>query len=689
MKPKNLIELIKAVKPRSAVFTTYTISIAFIEGVLLPTLRQVGCRDVDILVDANEAAASLEEVQSNSAGRKYRLVPVIAPGGGIFHPKLAYLVGQEFDILAVGSGNLTLPGQSKQLECLDVVRSDQHPGVFLDFSAMAHDLANKIAGTSKQAMNILRLVEDFSKAASDSSPNTASGFPDEPQLIHTVNVIASAQLIQLCKSHELQPTDLTVLSPFHAPDASPVLNLKKALGAAQLNVGLDRATLIAPFDKRKVKVAKDLNFVVPALKNDERHLHAKVFEISNRTSSIVMTGSINATAQSFNSTLNVEVSLARFLPIGSFDWEEVEPSKFEPRNFVPTRRDPEFAYLEANLGIDGKVNGQISGCDSLPNQAIANLVHADMDDSPVGLQVQIQPTGIFSFEVPFELVTTSAVQLQIEAPGLSAKCWLNIEEDLTSTDEERREKQAIKHILAGEFGAEDVFELLQILARATQVTTQQRAREKFTAVKPLKEMSAEESAQRFSYASWTASNVRTSRTGLLGLNGVSTLSAFLKWLNSSGTQTEAAEGTAKEHGVTSNKPAFKLVDASETPSQSYDFSESLRQIIQAIPLILSMNEKVEAASVLATISGAYALKMTLNSTWRDERAYKPLLSWLDEFSRFEYPEYGYQGLLKFALGAATTVVGIADQYGAYQPFAVLKDNLLRFNLRWSGRHPLQ
>jgi hypothetical protein len=186
MQAKNLIELIKAVKPRAALFTTYTISIAFIEGVLLPTLRQVGCRDVDILVDANEAASSLEEVQSSSAGRKYRLVPVIAPGGGIFHPKLSYLVGADFDVLAIGSGNLTLPGQSKQLECLDAVRSDQHPGVFLDFSEMASDLAHKIAGTSQQGNGLLRMVGEVAKAASEASRKSVAAFPEEPRLIHTL-----------------------------------------------------------------------------------------------------------------------------------------------------------------------------------------------------------------------------------------------------------------------------------------------------------------------------------------------------------------------------------------------------------------------------------------------------------------------------------------------------------------------
>jgi hypothetical protein len=316
-------------------------------------------------------------------------------------------------------------------------------------------------------------------------------------------------------------------------------------------------------------------------------------------------------------------------------------------------------------------------------------VLADTEVSTAGLVVQIQPAGTFYFEVSFEVESTGAIQLELTAKGLSARCWLNIEEDLTSTDEERREKQAIRHILAGEFGDEDVFELLQILTRATQDTTHHRGSEKFAAVKPSKEMSPEESVQRFSYARWRDSNVRTSKTGLLGLYGVTTLKAFFKWLNKSGTEVAVPEGTSPLEKESGHRPAFKFVDDSETPPQSYDFSGSLREIIQAIPLVLSNNEKIEAAAILAIVSGAYALKLSLNSTWRDERAYKPLLSWLDEFSRFDYPEYGHEGLLKFALGAAAVVVGIARQYGSHQPVAVLKDNLLRFNLRWMEQKPTQ
>lgn len=688
MTPKNLIELIKVIKPRSALFTTYTISIAFIEGVLLPTLRHVGCRDVTILVDANEAATSLEEVQSESVGRKYRLAPVIAPGRGIFHPKVAYFSGAEYDVLSIGSGNLTLSGQSKQLECLDVVRSDQYPGVFMDFADMAGDLANKISRASKQAAELLRFVEGLAKTASNSSPRTVGSFPTEPRLVHTLNTPASQQLIQLCKDQAFEATDVTVLSPFHAPDGASILKLKEELGAARLHVGLDRATLIAPFEGTRFKASKELDFVVPNIGNDQRHLHAKVFEISDEELSIVMTGSINATAQSLNSTMNVEISLARLVPKDSFAWEKATPSRFEPRTFIPQKKDVEFAYLEATLALDGKISGQVSCAEATPVHAVATLIQAQDEVNSAEIHVQIQSTGTFSFALPFEICTRGAVQLALSSQGFSAQCWLNIEEDLTFTDEERKEKQAIRHILAGEFGDEDVFELFQILTRATQETTAQRSSEKTVAVK-CDEMSNAEKGQRFSYVQWKNSNLKSTQKGLLGIQGVDTLKAFLRWLNNSGLPTGTADDSKNSAVKTRHRPDFQLVDGSETPSLSFDLQGSLREIIQAIPIVLSQNRKFDAGAILAIVSGAYALKLSLNSPWRDERTYKPLLSWLDEFSRFEYAENGQETLLKFALGASAVVVGIARQCSYHSPVSFLKDSLFRFSPQWMAQVPKQ
>ena len=88
--PRHLLDLIRLVRPKAALFTTYTFSVSHFDAVFLPVLRSVGCQDIAVLVDADEAAGSVEESHSRAAGRVYRVAPVIAPGGGVFHPKLAY-----------------------------------------------------------------------------------------------------------------------------------------------------------------------------------------------------------------------------------------------------------------------------------------------------------------------------------------------------------------------------------------------------------------------------------------------------------------------------------------------------------------------------------------------------------------------------------------------------------------------
>ena len=661
---------------------------AFIEGVLLPTLRQSGCRDVAILVDANEAAASLQEVQSIAVGRKYRFAPLVAPNGGIFHPKLAYFCCKDFDVLAIASGNLTLPGQSKQLECLDVVRSDQHPLVFRDFATFAATLANRISDTSKQAADLLLQAEQLAKVAFESSKGAITPFPSQPKLIHTVDESASEQIVSICLEQGFQATDITVLSPFHAPDGGPMLNLKSELGAKALHIGLDKGSMVAPFDKKRLQVSKELDFVVPLIGKDVRHLHAKVFEISDGATSMLMTGSINATAQSFNSTKNVEVSLVRLGPNGTFKWEKAIPTKYEPNKFVPAKRKAGFAYLEAYLRADGRILGTLTGTKEPHTHALARILQHHSNVETPDIDVQIKPSGDFSFEVPFELDTSGAVQLVLHAVDLEAQCWLNVEEDLTSTDEERKEKQAIRHILAGEFTDLDVFELFQILTRATQHTPDRTGGQQ-TASSKREEMGAAEKAQKFSYALWQNSNLHAPTKGLLGIHGLDTLKAFLRWLNKVGSPNDGDVHSSGNSSSGAPKPQFKVVDESDSWSNNIDLNGTLRSVLAGIPVALENKKKLEAGAILATVSGAHSLRLCLKSIWKDERAFKPLLSWLDEFSRFEYADNGHETLMQFVLGVTAVAVGIASKYDAHCPLAVLKDNLLRFNPRWTGQGPTQ
>lgn len=113
-----------------AFFTTYALSLSFYETQLHKLgLARNGCRDIRILADVDGYQMSLSERQSHRVGNEYRLIPASLPKG-VFHPKLTWLVGKEFDLILVGSGNLTFGGFGKNLECLDVVRSDQNPAFF-------------------------------------------------------------------------------------------------------------------------------------------------------------------------------------------------------------------------------------------------------------------------------------------------------------------------------------------------------------------------------------------------------------------------------------------------------------------------------------------------------------------------------------------------------------------------------
>src|SRR4051794_24172121 len=109
--PENLSRLIARAKPTRALLTTYTFGLSYFEAAILPTLHWHGCVDVAVLVDGRQYLASLDESHSSQVGRGYRLMPVHAPGGGIFHPKIAYFVCHDGDKLIVSSGNLTFPGQ--------------------------------------------------------------------------------------------------------------------------------------------------------------------------------------------------------------------------------------------------------------------------------------------------------------------------------------------------------------------------------------------------------------------------------------------------------------------------------------------------------------------------------------------------------------------------------------------------
>ena len=678
MEAKNLAQLIREVKPRTVLLTTYTLSLSFFEAVLLPLLRQVGCKSISILVDANEAVVSLAEAHVRYAGRRYWVAPVIAPGGGVFHPKISYLSGIDGDVLAIGSGNLTMPGQSGQLETMDVVSQDSSPEVFRQFSAFAMRLSERIEETSPQAAGLLREYALRSEKTPSTSTAEALRFPDVPSLITTVEQPASAQIIALSQNVGLKLNSLTVLSPFHSPDAAPIDRLSKEIGLKSIAIGLDPKTHVAPFDLDRLKISDHAQFVLPVTEGRMRPLHGKVFEFGGSDGVMIITGSINATQQSLESMKNIEVSLARKLPKACFEWSEIEPARFEPNKFIFEAQAPEFAYLDATLDSDGMVRGRLFGAKTPSGTVTAKILRADVEIEELTREIDVAAEGAFLFGPLGEIASERAVQLELTAEHLRATCWLNVADELAISDEERKERRSVRQILRGEFQEEDVATLLQILLRATTqrtrpVTPDSRPSTEPKAVRP---KNAED--RPFSFLQWEMSGYLGHTKGGLSVRYDDALRAFVRWLNGGSKTSRGVAGETT--GAVSHKPGLRDIteeDARKKRDDRGNVTATLQHLIQAIPQLLSENPNADNADILACVAAAHALRISLTSLGPDDQRLTPVLNWLDTFSRFEYRDSVREELRPIAVGIAMVAAAVAKLRGFSVPGSVLKDSLLR------------
>jgi len=98
-------------------FTTYALSLAFFEAVVLDALVRGGGKEATILSDVEGVRAALSELGARRAGRDYEVEPINV-ARGVFHPKVSVLEGEDTHLL-IGSGNLTFSGWGGNLECLE------------------------------------------------------------------------------------------------------------------------------------------------------------------------------------------------------------------------------------------------------------------------------------------------------------------------------------------------------------------------------------------------------------------------------------------------------------------------------------------------------------------------------------------------------------------------------------------
>ena len=181
------LELVSAHPWRRAIFTTYALSLAFFEAVILDALVRGGGREALILADVEGVRGALGEQGARRIGKDYDLEPV-AVRSGAFHPKISVLsAGGECHLL-VGSGNLTFGGWGGNFEAIEHL----HPSFAADAVDDAADFFELLAVADRVrhgAANRCSAIVDDLRASTRGRSRTG-----EIRLFHSLDGAISQKL---------------------------------------------------------------------------------------------------------------------------------------------------------------------------------------------------------------------------------------------------------------------------------------------------------------------------------------------------------------------------------------------------------------------------------------------------------------------------------------------------------------
>lgn len=460
-----------------ALFTTYALSLSFYETQLHKLgLARNGCRDIRIIADVDGYQMSLCERQSHRVGNEYRLHPAAMPKG-VFHPKIVWLGGQKMDIILLGSGNLTFGGFGKNLECLEVIRSDHHPEFFHQIAGMIGEweLRQDLRFTERSWLPLWRARGETVGRAAGGTPPSAWKKDGGPRLLHSTSRSIGSQLVELAMSLG-KVAEVRSLSPYYDSDGSGILELAGGMGATTLSIGLptgrEKATTF-PFgkaDARFIRIrAMHLHASLPA---QQKTSHAKIIEIIMEDGSgLLVTGSVNATRKSLLTVDNIETAIVRRM----LDMTD-SPFRWDP---APTPRIYNTSeFKKAGLGQRVVVDARITAAGAITGTLLTGsdpsgtweTVLQKSDGTSRRFNLIVDASGRFAASLQdlqlFEY--SSGLQLRVSRNGSSGIGWVSVEGLLTAARRNFLSPAVLLKLLGSEADENDEAELLRYLATSAQ-----------------------------------------------------------------------------------------------------------------------------------------------------------------------------------------------------------------------------
>lgn len=305
MKNRILLKEIPGGKFHSAIFTTYSINLYYLEQQVLPLLRSKGIHYVSILVDSGMLSAQLENYGFLSQQRKRNYAINGIQSNGAFHPKIIFLAGSDSILLLIGSGNLTTSGHGKNLEVWNSVYINSMDDVKYGFVIQAWNYLKLLhSDLGESANNKLKSIEENSFLLSnsiDTLESTVFDLDDQNQISFHTNQKFNSLFRQLSDIiGDDQIDQVTIMCPFHDPKGLFIREINNRYIPNHIDVLVQANFGSLPLDMAE---QSNVNFYewtdVMQEKPRQSYFHAKNIVFTGKNKNYLISGSANASLAAF------------------------------------------------------------------------------------------------------------------------------------------------------------------------------------------------------------------------------------------------------------------------------------------------------------------------------------------------------------------------------------------------------
>lgn len=304
---KLFYEIKKSADFHSVVMTTFSFDFHHFEMQVLKQIKQKGITNVNLLVDHKMLDESIGLTTGNlkNLNSSYSVSGIAATG--VFHPKMAFFVGEKEIMLIQGSGNITAGGHGKNHELFSVLYATEEDKTQLPLLIEAWNYlksnTEKIKGFSKDKLNWVEENTTLLKTV-NSNKHLFHKISDtvEVSLLYNEKTSIYNQLINLIPKESIKK--IKIVSPFYDESGALLLALSNHFDTCTMDVYIQEKKGLHP---HKMEKQKNINFYSwdateragLEFKKYDRKLHAKLFVFKSNEWNYCLIGSPNASLKAF------------------------------------------------------------------------------------------------------------------------------------------------------------------------------------------------------------------------------------------------------------------------------------------------------------------------------------------------------------------------------------------------------